>query len=218
MSAAEFQTMLDGLARVAADRSATMFHKKYLGQWPDEENVTSGLLSALQTILDMQGESRLNGLPRRFELRAKLTRKKEESENGADALVRFRCNEQEWTINTMILIQAKRQEPGEGLRRADHDRLLSQVDKMLGHSAEASVMVYSARDGICLFPAVVARSLGSNDLFESSAITWADFLSGIFCGAMGIRLPAGCRAAAWIGTPRLNSSSNWPRTIRHRLE
>ncbi len=161
------------------------FFENYPHEWHDEEAVTHALLSALVFSSNIRTRALRSSPQGGITLKATLTKKHDEAEHGADALIRFHCNEPEWKLSTATLVQAKRQEPGFSLSRAERTRLTTQIDRMLFHTSEAFVAVYSQELGINLFPAIAVRATSSADLFRLSAISWPLFLSGMFRGQLG---------------------------------
>lgn len=161
------------------------FFENYPHEWHDEEAVTHALLSALVFNSNARARALRSSPKGGITLKATLTKKHDEAEHGADALIRFHCYEPEWKLSTATLIQAKRQEPGFSLSTAERSRLATQIDRMLFHTSEAFVAVYSQEAGINLFPAIAAKATSSADLFRLSAISWPWFLSGMFRGQLG---------------------------------
>lgn len=181
-SPADFQRALDALALELGALTQGLFDENYGAHWRDEEATTHQLLGGLVAAAKLIAE-RLR--PEGLTLRATSTQKHREKEHGVDALIRFRCDDPLWRLDTVVLLQAKRQEPQHGLDADDRKRLRDQLTKMLRYTSEAFVMVYSAREGICLFPATAAYGSQSRDLFDLAFIRWPEFLSGVLRGRFG---------------------------------
>jgi len=181
-TAPQIQNALADMGETLGRSTLKLFRDHYLRSWPDEEATTGALLGALAALAS-RTESERTDLA--VNLRAKLTRKRDEAKHGADVLIRFICDEPEWEISTSTLIQAKRQEPDRPLVAGEHTRLMGQIDKMLSFTTEAFVMIYSEDRGIQLVPAVAARALGGRDLFQMATINWAGFLSALLRGRLG---------------------------------
>jgi hypothetical protein len=182
---ADLQAALDQIGEGLGVVTQAGFEKCYLSDWPDEESVTGALLGSLTTAAKLLTQMMASQPGPSVELRAILTQKRNEARHGVDALIRFRCVEEEWPLHTAVLLQAKRQEPGEPLSSAEFGRLRLQVRKMLAHTTECFIMVYSKENGICLFPAVAVDGLRGRDLFDLAFIPWPRFLSGVLRGRFG---------------------------------
>lgn len=184
-SAAALQQALDTLGDQLGALTQVGFDESYLSDWPDEEAVTGALLGSLVTAAGLFNERMAAQTGPALLLRATLTKKRDEARHGVDALIRFRCDEADWKLETAVLLQAKRQEPGKPMATGDHDRLRGQLIKMLAHTPESFVMTYSREKGICIVPAVAAQGLRSRDLFDLAYIPWPRFLSGVLRGRFG---------------------------------
>lgn len=177
-----------------------LFDDNYPKDWKDEEAVTHALLGAF-----VQNSKRISQIVRSspqggITLKATFTKKHDEAGHGIDALIRFRCDDPDWNLSTSTLLQSKRHEPGTRFSTSDYQRLSEQIQKMLFHTTEAFVMIFSEQRGIQLFPAVSVLASSSRDPFELTPISWPWFLSGIFRGRMGeivnARIPAA--ESSWL--------------------
>lgn len=199
MDAARFQEDLHYLAVALGQKQQRLFDDSFGADWRDEESTTGNLFGALvmscreaSDALVAQGRSGIR-------LTATFMKKREEAQNGVDVLVRFRCSEPEWQINTTTLIQAKKLNWGAVMGVANHQRLTTQLNKMLSFTSESFVLIYSEDCGIHVVPAVAALALGSRSLFDIATIRWDCFLSAVFRGRMGE--PTGARVHSDVVEP-----------------
>ncbi|WP_454659093.1 hypothetical protein [Bosea beijingensis] len=184
MNAKEFQAALHNLAFDLGAESNRLFLDSYQEDWPDEESTTGALFGALVNSIRSLTKMDQSRNDYGIEFKAEFSKKSAEAEHGADVFVHFRCDEPHWKIRTTTVLQAKRVEPNRSMTSGDHERLSTQLTKMLTHTTESFVLMYS-RDGIHVLPAVAAQALQTRHLFDADTITWQWFLSGIFRGRMG---------------------------------
>jgi hypothetical protein len=188
-NASEFQESLERLGTDIGAETLALYEESFGSDWPDEEATTGALLGAVALSAKQHAERmRLQGAGG-ITLKAGLTQKHREKEHGGDALIRFSCQEAEWSISSTTMIQAKRHDRNHPFNTADYQRLTGQLVKMMRYTPESFVMLYSRREGIQLVHALAARSLGSRDLFDLQPLPWARFLSGIFLGHFGEPVP-----------------------------
>ena len=185
MDSKSFQSSLHKFAFALAEESEILFSASYKSDWPDEETTTGALFGALVSMANRTSHEKFG-----IRLKAQFTTKRDEASHGADIFVRFLCNEPQWQISTTTVIQAKRVEPTQMMTSSDHKRLTMQLNKMLAHTTESFVLIYSQESGIQALPAVAARSLTTKQPFDAQTIGWGLFLSGIFRGRMGEPNPA----------------------------
>ncbi|WP_380879547.1 hypothetical protein ACFB49_22900 [Sphingomonas sp. DBB INV C78] len=178
----EFQIMLDQLGVAFGERTEAVYRRKFGTDWREEEHVTGPLLA----LVESEAERFAAGRPDLgLSLTAKLTKRLDENENGTDALIRFTCDAEEWQLQTFLLLQAKRQDPGKPLSSSDHARLRRQLDNMLSYTPESFVLIYTSGGRMLLVPALAAHGLRSRDLSHVNAIEWPRFWSGLLRGRCG---------------------------------
>ncbi|MER8536852.1 hypothetical protein NKH61_29435 [Mesorhizobium sp. M1005] len=185
MDASQFQKALHDLAFDLGARSHRLFSESFTDDWPDEESTTGALFGALVNSAMAVSRTGLAKSRHGIELRAQLTKKRDEAEHGADVFIKFSCDEPQWQIKTTTVIQAKKLEPTRSMTSGDHARLTKQLNKMLAHTTESFLLIYSSTNGIQVVPAVAVRSLGTRKPFDLDMMSWQWFLSAIFRGRLG---------------------------------
>jgi len=99
-------------------------------------------------------------------------RSAEEQEFGADILVHVRFDGRHLKYDKGVLVQAKKLQVGEQISRREHERLKGQCEKMLDHSPESFVWIYSNTGMRC----APARSIqGSPDLDLNNLAVWTSY-------------------------------------------
>ena len=186
----DFQENLERLANDIGDETLELYKENFGSQWPDEEATTGALLGAVALSAKQHARSMAGMGSSGLSLKAGLTQKHREKEHGGDALIRFSCQEPEWSISSTTMIQAKRHDRHHPFNTADYQRLTSQLDKMMRYSPESFAMLYSREEGIHLVHALAARSAGTRDLFDLPTLAWPRLLSGIFLGHLGEPIPS----------------------------
>ena len=96
----------------------------------------------------------------------------EEKTFGADILIHVQMNTPTDNYSKGVLVQVKRLEPGKKLALADHQDLVEQCDRMLGHSSAAFVFDY-ARRGMRCGSAARVRGSSRRDLYD--ICNWTPF-------------------------------------------
>lgn len=219
-SASDVQKSLERLAMEIGEETLALYEDNFGKDWPDEESTTAALLGAV-AIKAREHAARLRAAGAGgLSLRAQLTKKRDEKHNGADALIRFSCEELHWSISTTTMIQSKRHDRNVPFGMADDARLRRQLSAMLRYTPESFVMIFSRDEGIQLVPALAAASLGTpRDLFNISTLAWPQFLSGIFLGQFGEPVPARAPEVGeqWNPTWVLEIVAEMTRSVPKRL-
>ncbi len=132
-----------------------------IGALPDEPTITGALVTRLRDALDGFMTSGIFWSARVMSSHGANT---EESVYGADFLGVLNLSMPGLSVSKGFLAQAKRQEPGTKLSRAEWKRLTEQCEKMLTYSTESFVFVYSL-NGVYMVPAIkVVSCLTVEDL------------------------------------------------------
>ena len=85
----------------------------------------------------------------------------QEREFGADFIAALDVEMEEFSVKKGFLAQAKRVEPSERFRSSESSRLREQCKKMLKHTPDSFVFLYSAQSGVTVVPAI--EVLGARD-------------------------------------------------------
>ena len=90
----------------------------------------------------------------------------QEHEFGADFMGALDVELEGFSVKKGFLAQAKRVEPSTPYKAAESARLKSQCKKMLRHTPDSFVFLYSAQSGITVVPAVTVLGVTCPGIFE----------------------------------------------------
>ena len=166
-----------------------------VGALPDEPTFTGAFVARLKDALDGFTTS---GIVWSGKVLSSHGPNTEETEFGADILGVLSLSLPGLRVVKGFLAQAKRQEPGSKLVRSEWDRLQIQCRKMIRHTPESFVFVYSL-NGVYMIPAV--KVLSCTDIEDLHTLHLKELVV--------YRSPFEC----FIGDPRVDSAT--PAALEH---
>jgi len=158
----------------------------------DEDDLTGVLVGSLDAEFSAKGASQIGGLQWSSSiLRHRRGVAAEEKRIGADIIIHVRVDTPIQSYSKAVLVQAKRQEPGDQMSTKERNDLLEQCKKMLAVTPAAFVFDYAKGDMRCASATKIAGST-NNDLYAACNWTAYRFFLELF------RCP--------IGDPRITTA------------
>lgn len=154
------------------------------GRRPYEEDVTSTLLTAIESRLD--GKSR-HGLRWQGKVTTRAGKHAEEGRSGADFAGILQFNLPDYRIAKGFLAQAKRQEQGDRLALDQWGSLRTQCERMLHITSESFVFVYAYQGISVVSPLSILGCTKPTDLFLLHPIPLREFFKRHFHCFIGDR-------------------------------
>ena len=152
---------------IAADSAIAAYKENRTFEEPD---ITSRIVGAIEDRVNNKSKSensKRNGI--RWQARTLRTGHgiaAEEKRYGADLLGLLDIDLPNYRVKKGFLAQAKRIEPGEKPSARDWGRLCEQCEKMLKHTPESFVWVYSKSMGIRIYPAISVIAIDSRNIYN----------------------------------------------------
>jgi hypothetical protein len=128
------------------------------GRVEHEPALTDRLIASIESTID---GTEIGGVTWTAKTLTSSTAKSQETEFGADFMGVFEAKLPGYDIAKGFLAQSKRVEPGSTFSAAESLRLRDQCKKMLDHSPDSFVFIYSQQAGILVAPA--SEVLASRD-------------------------------------------------------
>jgi hypothetical protein len=177
----------------SAEQAVSRAMAKYRdGLVTDEDDLTGVLVGSLDAEFSAKGGSDIGGLQWSSSiLRHRKGVAAEEKRIGADMIIHVRVNTPIQTYSKAVLVQAKRQEPGDQMSAKERNELLGQCKKMLAVTPAAFVFDYAKGEMRCASTTKINGST-NNDLHAACNWTAYRFFLELF------RCP--------IGDPRITSA------------
>jgi hypothetical protein len=177
----------------SAERAVWRAMAKYRdGLVTDEDDLTGVLIGSLDAEFSSKAAGDIGGLQWSSSiLRHRKGIAAEEKRIGADMIIHVRVDTPIQTFSKAVLVQAKRQEPGDQMTNNERGDLLKQCKKMLAVSPAAFVFDYAKGDMRCASATKIAGS-ANKDLYAACNWTAYRFFLELF------RCP--------IGDPRITSA------------
>lgn len=177
----------------AAEQAVWRAMSKYReGLVTDEDDLTGVLIGNLDAEFSAKGATPTGG----FQWSSSILRHRkgvaaEEKRIGADMIIHVRVDTPIQTYSKAVLVQAKRQEPGDEMNVRERKELLGQCEKMLAITPAAFVFDYAKGEMRCASATKIAGS-ANRDLYAACNWTTYRFFLELF------RCP--------IGDPRISSA------------
>jgi hypothetical protein len=154
------------------------------GAIPDEPSFTAALVTRFRDALDDYSGLGIGWYAKVLSSHGPNT---EETEFGADFLGVLRLALPDYSVVKRFLAQAKRQEAGRKLAADEWARLSNQCKKMLNHTPESFVFIYSS-NGVHMIPAIsVTACSRREDLHTLHPMTTGKFYTEHFRCFVGDR-------------------------------